>query len=311
MIKLNDKFVGVRLDKALSEDSSLSRVVVQSLIQGNNVKKNGIIFTDNSYKIRVGDVIEYEIISEVSELKAKAMELEIVYEDNDLIVINKPAGLTTHPNGHNDTNTLVNVLLTNYKDKLSTIGGDFRPGIVHRLDKDTSGLMVIAKNDATHLNLKEQLELRLLSRRYIGIVWGAFLHKEGEIEGYITRNALKMKYNDTDNGGRYSLTKYKTLHTYLNNSLSMIEFELNTGRTHQIRLHCSAKKHPIVGDSMYGGKTYHLKNEYVEEREFIENFPRQALHSYKISFKQPTTGKVLKFEIGMPDDIKKLIEIIK
>ncbi|MDR3290392.1 MAG: RluA family pseudouridine synthase [Rickettsiales bacterium] len=302
--------VGQRLDKSITDETGLSRVTIQDIIRNGNVLKNGVIFTNNSYKIKENDIIDYEIPEFDTILKTKEMKLDIVYEDDDLIVINKPSGLIVHPNGHNDTDTLVNVLLSQYGDNLSTIGGEFRPGIVHRLDKDTSGLMIVAKNDESHLNLKLQLENRELSRNYIGIVWGVFTPKEGQISGYITRNVLKMKYSEKNNGGRYSLTNYKTINTYLEDSLSMVDFKLDTGRTHQIRLHCFAKGHSIVGDYMYGGHAKQLKNTF-EAQKYVNDFPRQALHSYKITFKQPSSGEEKSFEVEMSDDMKELVKILE
>ncbi|MDR2526507.1 MAG: RluA family pseudouridine synthase [Rickettsiales bacterium] len=302
-------FNGQRLDKTIAKLTGLTRATVQELIGNGHVKKNGVVIDDNSYKIKNDAIIEYEEPQVVNELQKKKMNIDIVYEDDDLLIINKPPNLTTHPNKYDDDDTLVNALIYQYEN-LSDVGGLYRPGIVHRLDRDTSGLMAVAKNNDSHLKLKEQLQNRELKRYYIGVMWGVFSQKNGKIEGYMKRDGIKMTFleNEVENS-RYSLTNYRTLSTYLDESLSMVEFELDTGRTHQIRCHCAHKKHPLIGDKMYGGNARCLKNVYVA-KEFISKFPRQALHSYKISFKQPTSGALKEFEVELPTDIKELIKVI-
>ena len=309
-----------RIDKILMENDiiknlNITRGQLQNIIKNGNLKKNNQTFIDNSYKAKINDNFEL-IIPEFKEktLKATEIPLNIVYEDNDLIVINKQAGLTTHPGAGNEENTLANALLNLYGNDLSKIGGEFRPGIVHRLDKDTSGLMVVAKNDKAHLSLSQQLQERILKRTYIAFLWGVINPKNGEIEAYMERsktNRLKMEIvNDTN--ARYSLTHYKTLETFLDNSISAVEFNLDTGRTHQIRLHASHIKHSLIGDMVYGGKSRHLKKDYGEEiKNLIDNFSRQALHSYKIKFIQPTTNEEKFFEVPLPQDMQELYDKIK
>ena len=309
-----------RIDKILMENDiiknlNITRGQLQEIIKNGNLKKNNQTFIDNSYKAKLNDNFEL-LIPEFKEktLKATEIPLNIVYEDNDLIVINKQAGLTTHPGAGNEENTLANALLNLYGNNLSKISGDFRPGIVHRLDKDTSGLMVVAKNDKAHLALTQQLQERILKRTYIAFLWGVINPKNGAIEGYMERsktNRLKMEIvNDTN--ARYSLTHYKTLETFLDNSISVVEFNLDTGRTHQIRLHASYIKHPLIGDTIYGGKSRHLKKDYGSEiKNLVDNFPRQALHSYKIKFIQPTTNEEKFFEVPLPQDMQELYDKIK
>lgn len=305
---------GERLDKFIFEEISkkknnFSRNRVQNLIKNNSVKKNGEIFCNISYKTKVGD--EFEIILDnVKEttLSEKNIDLDILYEDSDLLVINKQANLTTHPGAGNYDNTLVNALLYHCKGQLSGIGGILRPGIVHRLDKDTTGLMVVAKNDNAHYSLKKQLESRILKRTYNAIIWGNIIPQNGCLDGYIERskkNRLKMVL--TDDSGRYSLTHYKTLKNF-STIASLIECKLDTGRTHQIRVHFSSNKHPLIGDQLYGGnmrKVAGIKNEF---KNFVENFPRQALHSKTIAFFHPTTKKEMFFDSPLPDDMEKLIK---
>ena len=300
-----DKFIFNEIDKQYKDWFSRSRI--QDIIKSNLLKKNDIIFTDVSYKTKIGDIFDI-IIDDVKEttLKEKDIKLNIVYEDNDLLVINKQAGLTTHPGAGNYEDTLVNALLYYCKGNLSSVGGVLRPGIVHRLDKDTTGLMVVAKNDLAHNSLKNQLETRILKRTYNAIIWGNIIPQNGIIEGYIARhkqNRLKMCMSTI---GRYSLTNYKTLKNF-SIIASLVECKLNTGRTHQIRVHFSSKKHPLIGDQLYGGNLRKIAGEKNEYKHFVESFPRQALHSKSISFIQPSTKKELFFESNLPDDMIELI----
>lgn len=318
VIKVKEEQAETRIDKVLAnfhkvKSLDLPRTKIQELVKNGYLRKNGEIFTNVSCEAKLND----ELILEIPEIEEKSLKptsipLNIIYEDDDLLVINKQAGLTTHPGAGNDENTLANALLALYGNKLSKIGGEFRPGIVHRLDKETSGLMVIAKNDEAHLNLSEQLQNRNLKRKYIGFLWGVLSPMSGQIEGYMERsksNRAKMEMVK-DGEGRYSLTNYKTLETFANKSISKVEFDLDTGRTHQIRVHCGYKGHPLIGDSVYGGKSQHLKNEY-SVKNFVDNFPRQALHSYKIKFNSPTTNKLLEFEVNLPNDMMELYKNLK
>ncbi len=313
VIKVNSEDIGNRIDKIISnfykiKSLNITRGQIQKFIKDGLLEKNGELFFDNSYLAKINDCFSIDIPNiEDKELKSADIPLNIVYEDNDLIVVNKQAGLTTHPGAGNDDNTLANALLKIYGNSLSKIGGEFRPGIVHRLDKDTSGLMVVAKNDNAHLKLSEQLQSRELKRNYVAFLWGALTPKVGVIEGYMDKsktNRLKMEMVEDENA-RYSLTNYKTLQTFANNSLSFVEFKLDTGRTHQIRVHCAYKHCPLVGDHLYGGTSRHMKKDY-SIKELVDNFPRQALHSYRINFRQPTTNKLLKFEVPLPNDMEKL-----
>ena len=315
IIKITNDLVKKRIDKIISENyKNLTRTKIQEYIKKGSLIKDNIIFNNTSYKVKLNDIFIFNIPSnEKKKLQTNKIPINIVYEDNDLILINKQANLTVHPNSINDNNTLVNSLIEKYKNNLSKIGGEFRPGIVHRLDKDTTGLMIIAKNNESHLKLKYQLQNKILKRKYIGFVWGVVNPKNGKIETYIKRsknNPFKMEISDRNNG-RYSLTNYKTIKTFLNDSISIIEFQLNTGRTHQIRIHCNYINHPIIGDKVYGGKKYHLKNEFTSIKNITEDFSRQALHSYKIEFNHPTTNEKLKFEIDLPNDMKNLLNELK
>lgn len=311
--------VGVRLDKLILNkvkemeeyDDFFSRTRIQAIIKEGSLCKNSQIFLDNSYKTQLGDKFIL-IIPDPKEAKIepKNIPLDIVYEDNDLIVVNKQAGLTTHPGAGNYSNTLVNALLYYCKDSLSGIGGINRPGIVHRLDKDTSGLMVVAKNDFSHVLLSEQIQTRILKRKYNAVIWGNINPKIGKIDGYIDRsytNRLKMVLANST--GKYSLTNYKVLTEY-NDLASLVECCLDTGRTHQIRVHFSSRKNPLIGDQIYGGNSRKVKGEKSEFTDFIERFPRQALHSKEITFFHPRTSKELCFESELPSDMKELLEYL-
>ena len=299
--------VGIRIDKLFSDfhkikSQNITRTAIQDSIKNGNLSKNNAVFKDVAYKTKLNDEYILNLPENNSEiLKPKSIPLDIIYEDDDLAIINKQAGLTTHPGAGNFDDTLANALLDKYGDNLSNLGGDSRPGIVHRLDRDTTGLMVIAKNNKAHEKLSEQLQDRVLKRNYLGIIWGVLNPKVGQIDGYIEKsetNRNKMELVD-DETAKYSLTNYKTIKTYLNDSLSLVEFKLDTGRTHQIRVHCSSKNCPIIGDQIYGGNARHLKKEYENFKDVVDNLI------------QPSTKKKLSFEVDLPNDMKNVIETIK
>jgi 23S rRNA pseudouridine1911/1915/1917 synthase len=309
-VTVNDSGKGKRLDKFLAEiiEMEASRNRIQNIIRDDLLKKNGEIFSDVSYRVQVGDRFEM-VMDDVREnfLKETDIPLDIVYEDDDLIIINKQAGLPTHPGGGNSENTLVNALLFHRKDALSGIGGVLRPGIVHRLDKDTTGLMVVAKNDIAHRHLAQQLKDRKLKRIYWAFAWGRVIPASGVIEGYMEKskiNRLKMVLTDNKDA-KYSITHYKTLKNFFTIA-SLVQCELDTGRTHQIRVHLSSRKYPLMGDRVYGGNTRKIAGERTKNTEFVEDFPRQALHSKKIFLIQPHSGEELSFETELPDDMKEL-----
>jgi 23S rRNA pseudouridine1911/1915/1917 synthase len=308
-----DKFIveEIRKDDELKDFFSRNRI--KELVKNSFVKKNNAIFSDITYRVKKGDSFEL-IINDVEsrELKSKDMFLNILYEDDSLMVINKQAGLTVHPGAGNYDNTLVNGLLFHCKNNLSTVGGMFRAGIVHRLDKDTTGLMVIAKNNNVHRILQKQLEERILKRIYNAIIWGNVVPKSGVIENYIDRsknNRLKMETNE--NGiGKYSKTNYVTLEEF-GTVASLIECKLDTGRTHQIRVHFSSKKCPLIGDQFYGGNSRKIKGEANECKSFIDEFPRQALHSKYLSFIHPVINDEMSFDSELPNDMKILLNCLK
>lgn len=240
LVPIDDMFAGLRIDKSLSLAlPELSRSRIQSLIENGHVRCAGKTVTDGARKVKPGESYEIEIPEAVpSYLAPQKIDLDIVYEDDDLLVINKQAGLTVHPGAGNPDKTLVNALLAHCGETLSGIGGVARPGIVHRIDKDTSGLLVVAKNDATHVHLSEQLATRSLKRTYHAIVWGAPKLKAGTVTGNIGRSpANRQKMAVVKSGGKEAVTHYKVVASLQSPVASVVECNLETGRTHQIRVH--------------------------------------------------------------------------
>ncbi len=293
-----DKSVcGQRLDMFVLEGTdNLTRSRIKTLIESGEIKVNGDI-KKSGYSLRAGDVVSIAIKPPVEmSIEPYDYPLDIVYQDNDLAVINKPRGMVTHPAPGSPKDTLVNALLSNL-DNLSDINGVIRPGIVHRLDKDTSGLIMVAKTNKAHLSLSTQIATKECHRNYIALVDGVIKSDEGVIIANIDRNKKDRKLMAVSrDGGRYAETHYTVLERYRKYCLA--EFELKTGRTHQIRVHCKHIGHPIVGDSVYGGSTKLFDN-------------GQLLHAYKISFNHPVSGKFMEFTSDLPDYFKDVIEKCK
>jgi 23S rRNA pseudouridine1911/1915/1917 synthase len=310
---------GERLDRVLAGAwPDLSRSRIQALIREGHVGANhpeagGETITDPSYRVKPGQAFE-AAVPEAAEavVEAQAIELEIVHEDDDLLVIDKPAGMVVHPGPGRPDATLVNALLAHCGKSLSGIGGVKRPGIVHRLDKDTSGLIVVAKNDTAHQALSRQFQARTIARAYLAVVWGVPAPPVGEIEGNIGRHPKNRKKMTVLTGarGRPALTRYRVLKR-ADNIASLVECRLATGRTHQIRVHMTHLGHPLVGDPTYGRATAaRLKSLSAEAREVVQNLHRQALHARLIGFDHPRTGKPLEFESGLPEDLKIVIDCL-
>lgn len=311
---------GIRLDKFLTEKflqikPEITRSKIQHLIEEKQVlNEQNQALTTASQKTKLGDKIFVTLPDpKPSHLTAKEIPFEIIFEDDDLLVINKPAGLTVHPGTGNQDDTLVNALLFTHQNKLSSVNGEFRPGIVHRLDKDTSGLMLVAKNDFTHQILSEDLKNRHVKRTYLTFIYGVLNPAKGRINKNIVRsrtNRLKMAISRTL--GRDAITNYETKEVFLDGFVSLVECRLETGRTHQIRVHLESVKHSLVGDQLYNSaKKMMPKNISAEAKNIVENFPRQALHSYKISFIHPRSKEEMSFEIPLPDDLKNLEKCLK
>jgi len=316
---VDESSVGLRLDKFLTQQflsikPEITRNKIQNFISQNLVLYNQKIIKTDSLKIKLGDEISIEIpVGRPNDLVAKKIDFEVIYEDNDLMVINKPSGLTVHPGAGNQDNTLVNGLLFSHHDKLSKISGEMRLGIVHRLDKDTSGLMIVAKNDLTHQLLSKMLKERNVKRSYLALVYGVIDPKKGVINKNIVRsrnNRLKMSISKT--AGRVAITNYETKEILHEGFASLVECNLETGRTHQIRVHLESIKHSIIGDQLYNScQKMTPKNCSLELKNFLQNFNRQALHSYKIKFIHPISSLEIALEIDLPNDIKDLYNLLK
>lgn len=302
-----------RLDKWLSDQlPDLSRAQVQRLIQDGQVTLNGALCLSASTKISADQLISLNVPEpERMDLEPVAMPLDILYEDNELIVLNKPAGLTVHPAPGERNATLVHGLLHHCGDSLSGIGGVQRPGIVHRLDKETSGAMLVAKSDVAHQSLSAQLKDRSLSRTYHALVYGLPNPTTGTIEGAIGRsnkNRKKMAVlNDDDPHGKPARTHYRVLQAYGVGALSLVECKLDTGRTHQIRVHLTHQGHPLVGDPVYG-RARKLADTTLHD--VTRRFTRQALHAVAIAFVHPVSGETLSFNAPYPEDFVSLLEAL-
>jgi 23S rRNA pseudouridine1911/1915/1917 synthase len=313
-ISASQKASGKRIDLFLSQEApGLSRAFVQRLISDHRILVDGKP-TKPSYRIRGGERIEIEVPPpEKPSLEPEDIPLDIVYEDSDLLVVNKRAGMVVHPAAGNYSHTLVNALLFHCKD-LSGINGILRPGIVHRLDKNTSGLLVVAKNDSAHLGLAGQIEARTLLREYVAITWGHMPDDEGAIEAPIGRAMRdRKKMAVTRLKGRESLTQYQVLERF--DLCDLLSIRLKTGRTHQIRVHLSYLNHPVLGDPEYGGRQRWIKGVYDRERPFAQRLlgaiDRQALHAKKLGFVHPRTSEYMEFDSEDPEDIGAVLSFLR
>ena len=300
VITVEEAYAGTRMDAYLSAvtDNTLSRSFIQKLVAGQQVLVNGELKEEKKYKVRTGDVVEMNIPepAPADNVLPEEIPLDIVYEDEDVAVINKPRGMVVHPAPGNETGTLVNGLLYHFRD-LSSVGGVIRPGIVHRIDKDTSGLIMVAKNDKAHLSLSEQLKVHSITRVYRAIVWNNFREDEGTVDAPIARDPKNRFRMAVEAGGRNAVTHYRVLERY--GSFTLIECRLETGRTHQIRVHMAWKKHPLLGDALYGP----AKNPYGAEG--------QMLHAGKLGFDHPSTGRRMEFECDPPAEFSRIVERLR
>jgi len=286
-----------RLDVFISEKANISRSNAKNIIEKNDVLVNDIKRTKSGFDLKIGDVVEFIIPKpEILEVKAENIPLDILYQDEYFAVINKPKGMVVHQaSSYKKNDTLVNALLYNL-DSLSGINGVIRPGIVHRLDKDTSGLLVVAKNDEAHKSLAKQIELKTAKRIYYGLCDGNFKEDEGTIDKPIARSKKDRKKMAIDENGRHAVTHYRVLERF--GAYTLVRFELETGRTHQIRVHAASIHHPIVGDDVYGGSIKIYNN-------------GQLLHAKELTLKHPHTGEEMKFESDIPDYFLEVLNKIR
>lgn len=313
-----------RLDAWLAAElgGDLSRNRVKALIEQGAISINGTVVTEPKRKVKPGDALVIEMPEpEDPEPKGEDIPLEVLYEDKDLIVLSKPAGLVVHPGAGNWTGTLVNALIHHCGDSLSGIGGVKRPGIVHRLDKETSGVMVVAKNDIAHRHLADQFADHgrngPLERAYQAIVWGRPKGLRGTIDAALGRAGDRTKRtvkNENSDDAREAITHYEVIERYGEKPdstclASLVECRLETGRTHQIRVHMAHIGHPLVGDPEYGAAFKTKANLLPDDAKAVVNgFHRQALHAFLLAFEHPTTGEVMHFEAPVPDDMAAVME---
>jgi len=316
-IKVKNKEKNLRIDILLSnQDNKLSRSRVKSLILENKLKINNIIINDPSKKIKLNDEIYFEISEPEKEtLEPFKYPLDIVHEDKDLIVINKSAGISMHPGPGNYDNTIVNALI-NYDNKnLSNIGNELRPGIVHRIDKDTSGLIVIAKNNISHENLSKQFSDHSITRVYQALVWGKIRPQNGKIETFITRSSRNRQMMEVSSKkGKKAVTNYKTLEIFEDEKIptfSLVECKLETGRTHQIRVHLSYKGNNILGDKKYKKKFKKFVGIDSELEDSIIGLNRQFLHAKTIGFIHPKKNKQMIFNSILPNELEIILKTLR
>ncbi len=308
---------GKRLDIILSEKiPDYSRSFLKKIIENQNVKVDNKVISSPSKIIKAENKIEISFKIESQEtVKPKKIKLKIIYEDFDVLIINKPSGMVVHPGAGNYTDTLVNALIYKYKKNLSNINGPVRPGIVHRIDKETSGLLVIAKNNFSHSFLSKQFSDHTIKRTYVALVWGVLRPLNGKIKTFIQRNKKNRKLMSTsEKSGKLAITNYKTLKIFnLKNipKISMIKFNLETGRTHQIRVHMQHKKTNIIGDNYYGKKIKKFRNVGKKFENLIQELNGQALHAIDLSFIHPSNKKLMSFKSDLPNDIQKLLSFLE
>lgn len=320
-----------RLDKALSRDvppeASLSRTRIARLMAEGQVRVNGHVASDPKAKVAEGDMVDITVpVADDTHIGPENIPLDVVYEDDDLVVVNKPAGMVVHPAPGTPTGTLVNALLHHCGDSLSGVGGVQRPGIVHRIDKDTSGLLVVAKSDRAHQGLAKQFEKHTVERYYKAVVYGVPDANDPRLRGVrgvnfesgnIMRITTHLARHKTDRqkqavlfeGGRHAVTRTRIVESFGAPSVAaLVECWLETGRTHQIRVHMAHAGHGLIGDPVYGGRRK-LSEKAIGQRGLaaVQAFPRQALHAAVLGFEHPVTGETVRFEAALPKDMSDLI----
>lgn len=319
-VTVTEEHHGKRLDKWLSEAiPDMTRSRAQQLLAEGHVSSGERVLTDGALKVKTGFTARMHVPASVPlDLTPSETKIDIIYEDDAMIVVNKPVGMTVHPAPGAGNDTLVHALLSHCGGSLSGIGGVQRPGIVHRIDKDTSGLLVVAKHDVAHQHLAEQLKSRTLKRTYYAWVWGALYPKDGKVDAPIARHPTHRKKMAVVDGGREAVTHYRTRYNIVLKDavpmMSCLELNLETGRTHQIRVHMNHIGHGLVGDATYGPSTgtrlARLKEKGIslpeETGRFLRGFARQALHAAKLGLIHPVSGEAMQFEAPVPEDLATL-----
>ena len=294
--------INKRLDVLCSSlDFGISRSMVQKLIKDEKILVNNNI-SKESYKVKYGDSIEINIEKpKETSIMPQDIKLDIVYEDKDIVVVNKPKGMVVHPGNGNKEGTLVNAILNYCKDSLSGIGGEIRPGIVHRIDKDTTGLLIVAKNDKAHINMSEQIKEHKVKKTYIALVKGLVKENEATINMPIARSKTDRKKMSVDKNGKEAITHFKVLNRYITDKgkYTLLEIVIDTGRTHQIRVHLSEIGYPVIGDEVYSKG----KNEFGVRGQF--------LHAERLEFDHPITNKKMKLEAKLPDEYINILNKLK
>ena len=314
---VNVKNTGKRLDIFLTENiKQFTRSFIKKLIEDNQVQLNKKVISSPSIKVRFKDQIILDVIEKSTQnIVPRNIDLNIIYEDKSILVINKPKGMVVHPGAGNYENTLVNALMYKYKKNLSNINGTLRPGIVHRIDKETSGLLVVAKNNLAHANLGEQFSNHSIKRKYLCLSWGVIRPLNGKISTLITRNKKNRQLmTASDIIGKKAITNYKTIKVFNIKDIpkiSLIECELETGRTHQIRVHLKYKGTSLLGDKQYG-KT-NIKFKKINNEFFIKlkKLSGQALHAKTLEFAHPKTKKWMSFNSDLPEEFKKILRLLE
>jgi 23S rRNA pseudouridine1911/1915/1917 synthase len=313
---IEEEDTGVRLDVTLAKlIPDLTRSNLKKIIDLKQVKINNLIEKSPSKKLKTGDIVEVNFtpIVDIKILPTK-IKLDIVYEDKDILIINKPAGMVVHPGAGNYKDTLVNALVYKYEKNLSDVNGPIRPGIVHRIDKETSGLLVVAKNNKAHSNLGKQFSDHTIQRTYQALAWGVLRPLNGRIETLIGRSRKNRQLMSvTEITGKKSITNYKTIKVFNIKDIpkiSFVECRLETGRTHQIRVHMAYKSNSLLGDQQYGKKKIKFKKINEEFEDKLKVLNRQALHAKSLGFIHPTSEKLISFESQLPKDFKKILDLL-
>ena len=314
---VEDAYKNLRVDDFINKkENKISRTRIKNLILDKKLKLNNQIIIDPSKKVSYGDTLEL-IIPEpkIASLTPYKYKLDIIYEDEDLIVINKPAGIVMHPGAGNFDKTIVNALINYDKNSLSNIGDELRPGIVHRIDKNTSGLIVVAKNNETHENLSIQFSKHSITRVYRLLIWGKVKPSKGKIETFITRSSKNRQMMEVSRTkGKKAITNYKTIEIFENEytpTLSLLECKLETGRTHQIRVHMNFMGNSIVGDDKYKKKFKKIKNINATLEKKLINLKRQFLHAQTIGFIHPKKNKEMIFNSILPQELEIILKMLR